>query len=201
MSPKRNRKARRNAALSLLLVVTSLAGLTAVTTGALFTDTATVAGTSFVTGTVDLTAGMKTVPLAMSNMAPGDSVTAALTVANSGTLAERYAMSIKTDDAASDALAAQLVYTVRTGVTTCTKAGFDATGTQVYTGALASQAGIKVIGDKATGNQTGDRTLNAGASEDLCMQVTLPIGTDNTFQNTSAKATMTFNSEQVVNNP
>ncbi len=196
-----NRKSRRNALLSLLLVVVSLVGLTAVTTGALFTDQATVSGASFVTGTVDINASATSVPFTMSNMAPGDTLTAGITVQNAGTLAERYAMSIKTDDAASDTLAGQLLYTVKTGVTTCTTAGFGSSGTQVYSGPLGSSAGTKVIGDNAVGAQSGDRTLAAGASESLCMQVSLPLATGNAFQGKTANVTMTFDSEQTANNP
>ncbi len=196
-----NRTSRRSALLTLLLAIVSLVGLTAVTTGALFSDSATVSGTSFVTGTVDINASAASVPLTMTNMAPGDTLTAGITVQNAGTLAERYAMSIKTDDAASDTLAGQLAYTVKAGVTTCTTAGFGSSGTEIYTGPLASSAGTKVIGDNTSGSQAGDRTLSAGASENLCMQVSLPLATGNAFQGKTANVTMTFDSEQIANNP
>ncbi len=194
------RKPRRHAALSLLLVAISLLGLTAVTTGALFTDTASASGNTFVTGTVTIGTTPTSLPLTMTAMAPGDKTTGAVTVANSGTLQERYSMSIKTDDSASDLLAAQLVMTVKSGVTTCTNAGFAGTGTQIYSGLLANSTGVNIIGDPAQGQQTGDRVLNAGANESLCMQVSLPLGTGNAYQNKTANATMTFNAEQTANN-
>jgi len=200
MHAKRERKPRRHAILSLLLVAISLLGLTAVTTGALFTDTASASGNQFVTGTVAIGTTPTSLPLTMTAMAPGDKVTGAVTVENTGTLEERYSMSTTTDDPASDLLAAQLVYTVKTGVTTCTNAGFAGSGTQIYQGALADSAGIAVIGDPAQGQDPGDRILAAGANEVLCMQVSLPLATGNSYQNATANVTLTFNAEQTANN-
>lgn len=196
-----NRKSRRHAILSLLLVAVSLLGLTAVTTGALFSDTQSVSGNQFVTGTVSLNQDVTNVPVTMLNMAPGDQATGVIHVTNTGTLAERYSMTTKNSTAGDDVLAAQLVLTIKTGVTTCTKAGFATDGTVVSTGILGTFAGFNNFGDPEVGNQTGDRTLAAGANEDLCMQVSLPKGTDNTFQGKTANATMTFSAEQVINNP
>ena len=71
----------------------------------------------------------------------------------------------------------------------------------VYTtGDLGSTAGINVIGDPTTGDETGDRTLAASGSEVLCINVTLPSGTGNSFQGTTTTATLAFTSEQTVNN-
>ncbi len=195
------RKPRRHAILSLLLVAVSLLGLTAVTTGALFTATATASGNQFVTGSVAIGTTPVSAPLTMTGMAPGDAVTGTVQVSNTGTLAERYSVSVKTDDTASDVLAAQLVFTIKSGVTTCTTAGFAGPGsTQLYSGILGNNTGINVIGSPTQGQQAGDRVLAAGANETLCMQVSLPIGTVNAFQTKTANATMTFNAEQTANN-
>ena len=87
-------------------------------------------------------------------------------------------------------------------MTTCTTAGFAATGTSLYgAAALGSTTGTKVLGDAAQGAQAGDRTLAAGASEVLCAQVTLPTSTGNTFQNLTTTATLKFDGEQTTNNP
>jgi hypothetical protein len=61
--------------------------------------------------------------------------------------------------------------------------------------------GTKVIGDSAAGQQTGDRTLAAGGSEVLCLQVSLPSATGNTYQAKTTTATFTFDAEQTTNNP
>ena len=123
------KRTRRNLRASLITL-----GLAAVTgigllTAALFTSTATVGGNTFSTGKVDLTASPATAAVTLANMAPGDVVTAPITVANSGTLALRYAVKSTTTE---NTLAGQLQMSIKTGVTTCTTAGFGATGTALY---------------------------------------------------------------------
>jgi hypothetical protein len=140
--------------------------------------------------------------LTFSTMAPGDSVTAPLTVSNTGTLGQRYAVLSTTDATDADFLAAQLQLTIKSGVTTCTTAGFAATGSVLFgPGVLGSTTGTKVIGDAAQGAHAGDRSLAAGASEVLCAQVTLPTATGNAYQNATTTATLRFDAEQTTNNP
>lgn len=187
-------------ALSLVALGVSVVGLTSVVTGAFFTDQVDVNGNVFTTGSVDLTASPATAVVTASNMAPGDTVTAPLTVNNAGTLAYRYSL-LSTVTASTPDLAAQLDFTVKVGVTTCTTAGFAATGTVLYGPSdLGSTAGTKIFGDAATGAQTGDRTLNASSSEVLCLQVSLPSATGNTYQTKTTTATLRFDAEQTVNN-
>lgn len=191
---------RSRVVMGVAILGISVLGLTTVTTGAFFTDSASAAGNSFTTGTVKIGATPATSALALPNMAPGDVVTAPITVSNSGTLAQRYAVLSTTDSTDANVLAAQLKLTIKTGVTTCTTAGFAATGTSAYAGVLGSTTGTKVVGDSATGAQTGDRALAAGANEVLCAQVSLPTSTDNTFQGKTTTAVFTFNAEQTANN-
>lgn len=193
------RRERGRLAVALAVVVVAVFGLTTVVTGAFFTDTQSVSGNTFSTGSVTLGVSPSTTALTLTSMAPGDVVTAPLTVSNTGTLAERYSVLSTTTDSA---LAAQLSTTVKTGVSTCTTAGFAASGTTAYgPAALGSTTGTKLIGDAAQGAQTGDRTLAAGASEVLCVQVQLPTSTGNTFQSKTTTATLRFDSEQTTNNP
>ena len=65
---------------------------------------------------------------------------------------------------------------------------------------LGSIAGTNIFGDPTQGAQSGDRTLNAGASEVLCIQVSLPSSSGNTYQGITTTATFTFNAEQTANN-
>jgi hypothetical protein len=167
-----------------------------VTTSAYFTDTDAIAGNTFTSGSVNLSATPTTSAITMAGMAPGDRVTAPITVSNTGTLPLLYAVSSVTTE---DVVAAQLELTIKTGVTTCSNAGFATDGVAVYSaGDLGSTTGTKLIGDSAQGPQAGDRALAASASEVLCAQVVLPTTTDNTFQNKSTTATLTFNAEQIA---
>ena len=167
---------------------------------ALFTSTATVPSNTFTTGTVIITTDHPaTAIVSFSNMAPGDPVTNPLLVSNTGTLALRYAVSSVATNVDAKGLKDQLVLTIKTGVTTCTNAAYAADGTIVYTGDLDSSAG-KLIGDSATGADTGDRTLAASGSETLCFHVSLPLATGNAFQGATTTATFTFDAEQTANN-
>lgn len=194
------RRDRRRFVAGVLALGVTVTGFTSAVTGAYFTDSQAVAGNTFTTGTVDLTASPASAAISFSTMAPGDTVTAPITVSNAGTLQYRYSVRSTTTASTPD-LAAQLDLTVKSGVTTCTTAGFPATGTVAYgAGDLGSTTGLNIIGDPSQGAQAGDRTLAAGASEVLCVQVTLPPSTGNTYQAKTTTATFTFDAEQTVNN-
>jgi len=182
-----------------IVVSAALVAFLSLSVMALFTDTASVPANLFTTGTVDISTSPTTALVTFSGMAPGDQVTAPVTVNNAGTLQLRYAVTSTTTE---DTLAGQLDLTIKSGVTTCTNAGFAADGTVVYaTGDLGSTAGVNVIGNPAQGGQGGDRTLNASASEVLCVNVSLPSSTGNTYQGLSTTATLAFQAEQTSNNP
>ena len=178
--------------LALLVSLMSLSAL------ALFTDSQSVPANTFSTGTVDISTSPTSALVTYSAMAPGDEVTNPITVTNDGTLALRYAVTSTTTE---DTLAAQLDLTIKSGVTTCTNAGFGTDGTVVYTtGDLGSTAGTNIIGDPTTGADTGDRTLAASVNEVLCFNVKLPLAADNTSQGLTTTATLDFQAEQTKNN-
>ena len=192
---------RRGVLVPLALVALGSTGLAVVGSGAVFTDTKTIGANTFTTGTVKLATTPTTAAVTLTNMAPGDSKVGSITVNNTGSLAQRYAVVSTADNTDGKGLAAQLQMTVKTGVTACTSAGFATDGTVVYTTSVfGTTAGTKVIGDSAQGFQTGDRTLAATATESLCVLVSLPLTTGNGFQNATTTAAFTFNAEQTANN-
>jgi len=158
----------------------------------LFTASTDNDGNAFTSGSVDISTSPASAFLTMSNMAPGDSVTAKLTVSNGGTLELRYAVTTATTDTDGLHLDDALTLTIKTLGTGCTT--FD--GTQLYTGTLASGA----IGNPAQGGQSGDRTLAASGSEDMCFKVQLPSGATGS-EGAATTATFTFAAEQTKNNP
>lgn len=168
-----------------------------VSTNALFTDSQSVGANAFTTGTLDLSTSKTSAALALSGMAPGDQVVAPITIDNSGSLALRYAVVSTTTE---NVLSHQMVLTVKSGVTSCDASSFDASGTQLYSGILGSTGGTDIIGDPATGQQSGDRTLASGASETLCFRAQLPLSTGNSYQGLSTAATFSFVAEQTKNN-
>jgi predicted ribosomally synthesized peptide with SipW-like signal peptide len=190
--------------LSRILVVLLLVGVVAaglgVASNAIWTDSQAVDANVFSAGTVDISTNPATALVTYSGMAPGDEVTNPITVTNDGSLELRYAV---TNTTTEDTLAAQLDLTIKTGVTTCTNAGFDTDGSVIYGPAdLGSIAGIDVIGDPAQGVQGGERTLaGSGGNEILCFNVELPDATNDTFQGLTTTATVTFEAEQTSSNP
>lgn len=191
-----NRSKTLRVVLSAAVVMVGMA-MVAVTSLALFTDTAAVGANAFTTGTIDITASPATAVVSMTAMVPGDQVTAPLTVANAGSLELRYAVTSTTTE---DALAAELVLTVKSGVSNCNDASWAADGTTLYSGRLGSQATDAIIGSVAAGADAGDRVLISGANEVLCLNVTLPLAST-AGQGLTTTATLSFEAEQTANNP
>lgn len=189
---------RKRGIFAIIGLAAAVASLVVAVTGAVFTSTATVPNNTFSTGTVSISTSPTTAVVSFSAMAPGDVVTAPITVSNDGTLQLRYAVTSTTTE---NTLAAQLDMTVKSGVTTCTNAGFSGSGTVLYgPDDLGNSTARAIIGNTAQGAHAGDRVLNASASEVLCIQVSLPLSTGNSFQNLTTTATLSFVGEQTANN-
>lgn len=188
---------RKIAITAIVLLALGAAGIKGVL--AVFTDSQAVGANTFATGSVDISTAPTTALVTYAAMAPGDQVTSPITVSNDGSLDLRYAITSSTTE---DTLAGQLDLTVKSGVTTCTNAGFGADGTVVYGAAsLGSTTGINVVGNPAQGAQAGDRALTAGANEPLCFNVSLPLSSGDAYQGLTTTATFTFQAEQTKNNP
>lgn len=177
-----------------VLGVGLLAGAPWAATQAVWTDSDSVGANAFSTGSVTLSTNPTTALVTFSGMTPGDSVTAPVTVSNDGTMQLRY--SVRTTISGSTTLSDGLTLAIKSGVTTCTNAGFGSSGTSLYSGALTSGA----VGSNSQGAQAGDRQLNASANETLCFQVSLPSSAANSLQSLSTTATFVFDSEQTANN-
>lgn len=180
----------------------SLVALGSLTTNALFTDSDSAQSSGFVTGTLQLTAGPATVAFNAGNMAPGDVESGNINLQNSGSLGLRYAGSATATDTDSKNLRGQLDFSVYLGVApgSCT-GGAHPGGTLVPTSAAGPiNAASDLFGSNTQGAQAGDRTLGAGAQEDLCVVASLPLSTGNAFQNATTVVTFTFDAEQTRNN-
>jgi hypothetical protein len=191
-----------NRVAASLVVIGLLAGIGAFGVLSIFTGTANNPDNAFTTGAVEISTSPASAFITYSSMAPGDKVTQPLTVSNDGDLELRYAVTSLATNADSKGLRAQLDLTIKSGVTTCTNAEFDTDGTLLYGAAnLGSDPAINVIGDPTQGDDSGDRTLAASASEVLCFQVELPQGTGDAFQDATTTATFEFEAEQTADNP
>lgn len=195
-TPLLGHKRRLAVSAAILLLIT---GFLASAVLAVFTDLTTSDGNTFTSGTVDLTVAPATAAITLSGMAPGDRIAKPIDVTNSGVLDLRYAVDSATTD---DVLASALELTVKSGVTDCSSSGFDLSGAVVYGPApLGATTTLPILGDAAQGDDAGDRTLAAGASEVLCLDVTLPFATGNASAGLATTATFTFHAEQTTGNP
>jgi hypothetical protein len=145
--------------------------------------------------------------LTSSALMPGDAVRSPVEVKNNGSAQLRYAVSQTSTNPDTKDLRSQLLLVVRTedtggGTDFATDGDYcdDATGTSLHASAALGASG-NLIGDPSQGSQSGDRTLNASASEVLCFYVSLPIGATNAVQGATSVTTFTFAAEQTSNNP
>jgi len=191
--------ARLIASATLALLVGWLAAVQTQGALAVFTNPRQVTANAFTARTVNLASSPVSGFISLSMMSPGDVVTAPITVTNTGATNLRYAVTSTTSE---NSLAGQLDLYVKSGVTTCTTAGFGASGSTIYnnTSRLGNTSGVNVVGNPNLGSQAGDRSLAAGVGETLCFQIGMPSAITSAYQGLTVTATFTFQAEQVVNN-
>ena len=115
-----------------------------------------------------------TVPVnVFANLLPGDVIYAGITVTNTASVARRYALRLAPT---TDGFFAYM--TTDAQPVPCASASW---------GPPAVDMGNEVIlGDPTPGPQTGDRVLEAGASEELCVRFSVSTSAGNTLQGVTA---------------
>lgn len=182
--------ARVRAVLGLGVVLST--GVTG--TFAHWTDAVTVSGAHFGSGTIDLKVNnADSLPaytsLNLSTMVPGNSVAGVLTIKNSGIAPLKYTAITTATNADGKNLRGSLVVKV--------------TGASAATGTSPSMtcSGSALTGAQTTLNgsllSTG-RLLAAGASETVCVQVTLDAAASTSLQGAATDVVFTFNATSDV---
>jgi hypothetical protein len=191
---KRERRFRLVASVGI--VGLSLVGVTTLATGALFTDQDTVAG-AITAGTVVLDADAPTTidtTTLPGGMAPGDTLTRVIDVANGGSLGLSYGATVAATDVAGGTLANALTleWDFQPTATACTPLT-----------ALSNSGPINGVLAAA-----GSQVLGAGSAEQLCVRVLFTDGGppanpvaaagvgDNAYQGDVANLTFTFTAQQ-----
>lgn len=159
---------------------------------AAFGDSETVGANHLGAATIDIEVGERSATLSAPNMAPGDTVVGWLDLHNAGDLALRY--SIVTDNDA-DVLLDQLRWDLWTTPTSCAVAPAIA-GRLVEQIRLPAGSRVPLLGSPEVGSDPGDRTLEPGDGERLCIAATLPSDAPNTVQGHSISQRMHVVSEQ-----
>lgn len=185
---------RRTGRVRALLALGVVLGLGSLTTGAYWTDDATVTGITLSSGKLDLKLDGQDdltgyTSLSITNMVPGQSVAAVLTVSNAGNVPFTYTATSTATNPDSKNLAGALTVKV-TGATTVTGSSPTAT----CGGATLAGTGAALGG----GLVTTARTITPGNLERLCLQITLPTTAANSVQDASTGVTLSFNASQVV---
>jgi hypothetical protein len=172
-------RARRVGLVAVALAAAAALATGGVVVGAYFTSQATVTGQSVGTATVEIEAGTATTSavLDVPSLLPGDTESTTITLENTGTEAVYYTVTLPTTSAGDAALEDALQVTV-------------VAGTETHTRSLAAwQGGVYQLGT----------ALAAGASIPVTVQITLPLGADDSLQGLDAGFSVTFDAIQARN--
>jgi len=190
---------RRFVATSTIIGLAAI-GITSLTTNALFTNEESDAQSGFVTGTIVISPDATNFNVAAGNAAPGDSHFAPINVLNDGTLQLRYSIELAGSADSSPLLLDELTYRIYSNVTPANcVAGTVGSGTVLGSAVLSNST--HWIGNAASGQHSGDRTLASGVSENLCVELELDIEAGDNVQSATAGLDFTFHAEQTANNP
>jgi predicted ribosomally synthesized peptide with SipW-like signal peptide len=175
--------ARTRAALSLGVVLA--VGSTG--TFAYWTDDVTVSGTTFTAGTLDLQVNnLNTVTaytaLNLTTMVPGNSMAGTLVIKNNGNVPLKYTAAAAANNTDTKNLAGSLAARVTSGAVTGSSPTLTCTGTAI-TGSGSTVNGSLI----STGRQ-----LAPGATETICVEVTLPANAPSSLQGAKTDVTFTF---------
>lgn len=184
-APRRGLRAARVRAVLGLAVVLALA---TPGTYAHWTDEATVSGTTITSGTIDLRVnGQDAVTgytsLDMAPMVPGNSTAAVLTLRNNGTAPVTYTAATSATNADGKSLGAALVVKVTGDTAAAGAAPATSCAGTALPGTATSLAGPLL---------TTGRLLAPGATEKVCVQISLPPGAASALQGATTTVGITF---------
>ncbi|WP_304505483.1 TasA family protein, partial [Blastococcus sp. LR1] len=174
-------------------VIGAAAAVAGIGTFGTFTDSTTPVNTTLDTGTLSITATQQgTLPLTISNLVPGDTVTRAVTVKNDGNL-PFGSLTLGTTVAAPSVLTTDAVNGLQLAVKSCAVAWVQSGN------GFTCSSGEKTLGSGPVAgniNLAGAASLNAGATDFVAYTVSLPTTADNTFQGKSAALSLVFTGTQ-----
>jgi hypothetical protein len=179
-----------------LAIIGTAAAVAGLGTYGNFTDSTTPMNTTMASGTlsIDLTqpAGSYAIPVSVTGMVPGDSVTRAVNLVNDGTLglstvsvvSSATAPSILTTDATNG-----LQLSVKSCTVPWTQGGSASAPTYACSGSTSTIMTGPVVSNQGLNNPN---SLNPGGTDYLTFSITLPATADNTFQGKSAGISLSF---------
>lgn len=184
--------------LRAVLTLGIVLGIGATATGALWTQSVSVPGTTFTAGTLDLQINDRVddaypfTTLALANMLPGDSYSAVLTVQNKSQFA---AMRVTMDGRASGTLGSALSVSLYWDGS-ATNSGFSGTcsGTAVASATTLSGTDQTLITSVLTDARPA---ITAGSAQTVCVRIELPAAAASSLAGQSTQAVFTVRATSV----
>jgi hypothetical protein len=165
-----------------------------------FTDSTTPVNTTVATGTLSINltqpAGAYAIPVSVSGLVPGDSITRAVNLVNDGDLA-LSSVSVVSTATAPSSLTTDTTNGLQLSIKACsvawTQGGTAAAPTYTCSGTERSIYGSPVVGTAALNSPA---SLNPGGTDYLTFSISLPTTADNSFQGKSAGISLSFTGAQ-----
>jgi hypothetical protein len=166
-----------------------------------FTDSTTPVNTTVASGTlsIDLTqpAGAYAIPVSITGLVPGDSVTRAVNLVNDGNLG-LSAINVVSTATAPSVLTTDTVNGLQLAIKSCsvpwTQGGSASAPTYACSGTTNTLMTGPVVNNAGLNNSPA--SLNAGGTDYLTFSISLPTTADNTFQGKSAGISLSFTGAQ-----
>jgi predicted ribosomally synthesized peptide with SipW-like signal peptide len=209
--PRPTHRRRRSGRLRAVLSLGLLLGVSQVGTLASWTDSATVSGGGFSSGTLDLKVGETSADqlggpggswahttLTLAAMAPGESVARSLTIGNGGSVALTYnATVVSSNNALFNASTPGLQLTVVEGAT-AGNTGVQASNNRVGTCGTGTATALTNanVSTTASGLHASPVSLAAGASRSYCVLARLATTAPNDMQGKTTALTFSFSAQQ-----
>ena len=195
-----NRNATAKKVLGSLAVVGAAAAVAGMGTFGSFTASTTPASTTVNSGTLSIHLSQQgyAIPAITNNFMPGDSMTRAVNLVNSGA-SPFGSVALGVTTGTSSLLTTDLTNGLQLSVKSCpvawTQGGTSSAPTYTCSGTPTTVASGPVLGNT---NLTGLNSLNAGGTDYLTFAISLPSTAGNTFQGLSAPLTLTFTGTQAT---
>ena len=165
-----------------------------------FTSSTTPVATGVGTGTVAISLaqpnGAYTIPASTTGFVPGDSMTRAVTLTNTGTQALSN-ISLGSTAGTSNALTTDTTNGLQLSVKSCSVA-YTQGGTPSAPSYSCSGTETTLLNGPAVANSVlpAPNSLNAGGTDNLIFSISLPTSAGNSFQNLSTSLNLTFTGVQ-----
>ena len=196
MNATRTRTARK--VIGSLGIIGAAAAVAGLGTFGTFTDSTTPISTTVASGTVDINLANPghAIPASTTNFVPGDNMTRAVTLTNSGTAA-LSSVTLGTTATSSSVLDTNVTHGLQLNLKSCsvawTQGGTASAPTYTCGGTVTDLGTTPVVSNRTL---TGMNSLNPGGVDHLVFSISLPTTADNTFQGKSSTFSLVFTGTQ-----